>query len=124
MTEQDQHDEQGGVRERLGEVVHAVHDAVAERVAPVAERVAPVTERVAPAVDAVTHALHEAGHAVTHRGERRHAPEPERGPALGPVPSGTRIVRPAKGGTTFLAWREDRWAPVRREHGSGWVWSA
>jgi hypothetical protein len=116
MTEQDHHaDEQTGVRERLGDVVHAVQEAVADRVAP-------VTDRVAPAVDAVTAAMHEAGHAATHLVGRRHTPRQEAGPA--PVPSGTQIVRPTKGGSTFLAWRDGQWTPVHREQGAGWVWSA
>lgn len=115
MTAHDQDDAQGGVRERLGEVVHAVQEAVADRVAPVADR-------VAPAVDAVTTALHEAGHAATHRAGRRPAPAQATGPT--PVPSGTRIVRPSRGGDTFLAWRDGQWTPVHREHGTGWIWSA
>ena len=126
MTEQDHTEEQSGVRERLGDAVHAVQEAVAERVAPVAERVTPVTDRVAPAVDAVSSALHEAGQAAAHLVGRQQteeaAPETESGPV--PVPSGTQIVRPAKGGDTFLAWRDGQWAPVHREHGTGWMWSA
>ena len=39
------------------------------------------------------------------------------------LPSGTQIVRPAKGSSTFLAWRDGQWTPVHREHGSGWMWS-
>lgn len=109
MTEQARNDGQHGVRERLGGVVHAVQDAV--------------TDRVAPAVDAVASALHEAGHAATHLvSARRQIPAPQ--PEPGPVPSGTQIVRPARGGATFLAWHDGRWRPVRRQHGSGWVWSA
>jgi hypothetical protein len=109
MTAQDHHDDdQSGVRERLGGVVHAVQHAVADH--------------VAPAVDAVTSALHEAGHAATHLGGRQPSPAPDTGPDL--VPSGTRIVRPGKGGATFLAWRDGQWTPVHREHGTGWVWSA
>jgi hypothetical protein len=121
MTEQEHNEEQGGVRVRLGGVVHAVQDAVAEHVAP-------VTDHVAPTVDAVTSVLHEAGHAATHLVGRQHAlgqepaAEPDSGPRL--VPSGTQIVRPTKGGTTFLAWREGQWSPVHREQGAGWVWSA
>jgi hypothetical protein len=114
MTAQDHHeDEQNGVRERLGGVAHAVQDAVAEH--------------VAPAIDAVTSALHEAGHAATHLRRHQHSPgqaassTPDAGPAL--VPSGTQIVRPPKGGDTFLAWRDGQWTPVHREHGTGWVWS-
>jgi hypothetical protein len=126
MTRQDHTEEQSGVRERLGDVVHAVQDAVADRVAPVADRVAPVTERVAPAVDAVSAALHEAGQTATHLIGRQQteqaAEEVEEGPV--PVPSGTRIVRPPKGGGTFLAWRDGQWVPVHREHGAGWMWSA
>ncbi|MFN8663142.1 MAG: hypothetical protein U0075_14740 [Thermomicrobiales bacterium] len=121
MTDQEQHDEQGGVRERLGDVVHAVQEAVADRVAP-------VTDHVAPAMDAVTSVLHEAGHAATHLVGRQHDPgqEPAAEPDFGPrlVPSGTQIVRPTKGGTQFLAWREGQWSPVHREQGTGWVWSA
>lgn len=41
-----------------------------------------------------------------------------------PVEAGTRIVKPAKGGKTFFGWRDDRWAPVHRVKGVGWVWSA
>lgn len=117
MTAHDQNhhdDDQGGVRERLEDVAHAVHDAVAERVAP-------VTDRVAPAIDAVAAALHEAGHAAAHLRDRHANPE-DTGPAQ--APSGTRIVRPAKGGNTFFAWRDGQWTPVHREHGTGWVWSA
>jgi hypothetical protein len=89
-------------------VVHAVQDAV--------------SEHVTPAIDAVTSALHEAGHAATHLRGHHQSPAPDAGPAL--VPSGTQIVRPTKGGDTFLAWREGQWTPVHREHGAGWVWSA
>lgn len=115
MTAHEHHNEdQGGIRERLEDVAHAVQEAVADRVAP-------VTDRVAPAIDAVTSALHEAGHAATHLRERHATPE-DTGPAL--VPSGTQIVRPTKGGDTFHAWRDGQWTPVHREHGTGWVWSA
>lgn len=125
MTEQEHHDEHGGVRERLGDAVHAVQEAVADRVAPVADRMSPVADRVAPAVDAVASALHEAGHAASHlAGRREHTPEQAASPELDPVPSGTQIVRPPKGGSTFLAWRDGQWTPVHREHGMGWVWSA
>jgi hypothetical protein len=122
MTEHEQNDEQGGVRERLGDVVHAVQEAVADRVAP-------VTDRVAPAVDAVTSALHEAGQvaqSAAHLGRRETSAEPEPEPETGPepVPSGTQIVRPAKHGSTFLAWRNGQWTPVYREHGVGWFWGA
>lgn len=126
MSDQDQHDEQGGVRERLGDVVHAVQEAVADRVAPVAERVAPVADRVAPAVDAVTSALHGAGQAAqsaAHLGRREASQDPEPEPERELVPSGTRIVRPAKGSSTFVAWRYGQWTPVYREHGVGWIWS-
>lgn len=129
MAEQEHTDAQGGVRDRLGEVVHAVQEAVADRVAPVAERVAPVADRVAPAVDAVTNVLHEAGQAAqsaAHLGRRgepaRSEPQPDAGPEL--VPAGTQIVRPAKGSSTFLAWRDGQWTPVSREQGVGWIWSA
>lgn len=122
MTDQEHHDEQGGVRERLGDVVHAVQEAVTDRVEAVADRVAPVTDRVDHAVDAVTSALHEAGHAVTHRGQQQPTPVADTGPI--PVPSGTQIIRPYKGSATFHAWRDGRWAPVSREQGTGWVWSA
>jgi hypothetical protein len=115
MTEQEHTEDQGGVRERLGGVVHAVQEAVADRVAPVADR-------VDHAVDAVTSALHEAGQTATHLVGRQETSEQETGPAL--VPSGTQIVRPTKGGTEFHAWRDGQWAPVHREHGTGWVWSA
>ena len=123
--EQEHHGDHGGVRERLEDAVHAVQEAVADRVAPVAERMAPVAERVAPAVEAVTAALHEAGHTATHLvGRHEPAPRPDAAPELGPVPSGTRIVRPAKGSATFLAWRDGQWTPVHREQGVGWIWSA
>lgn len=127
MTEQEHKhtEEQGGVRERLGGVVHAVQEAVAERVAPVADRVTPVTDRIAPAVDAVSSALHEAGQTATHLVGRQQpsTDEPQTESRPVPVPSGTRIVRPTRGGTTFLAWRDGEWVPVHREHGSGWMWS-
>ena len=123
MTDQEHHEEQGGVRERLSGVVHAVQEAVADRVEAVADRVAPVTDRVDHAVDAVTSVLQEAGHAVTHRGgESQPIPEPDTGPV--PVPSGTQIIRPAKGSHTFHAWRDGQWTPVRRERDAGWVWDA
>ena len=126
MTEQEHNEEQGGVRERLGDVVHAVQEAVSDRVEGVADRVAPITDRVDHAVDAVTSALHEAGHTATHLVGRQQTSkaEPETESQPDPVPSGTQIVRPAKGGTEFLAWRDDQWSPVHREHGTGWVWSA
>jgi hypothetical protein len=118
MTEQDHNEEQGGVRERLGDVVQAVQDAVADRVAPVADR-------VAPAVDAVTSALHEAGQTASHlvgRQEQTPEPEPETAPEL--VPDGTQIIRPAKGSSTFHAWRDGQWVPVYRAQGAGWFWGA
>lgn len=118
MTDQEHNEEHGGVRGRLGDVVHAVQDAVAEHMAP-------VTDHVAPAVDAVTSVLHEAGHAATHLVGRQQvtAPEPDADPGPSLVPGGTQIVRPTKGGTTFLAWRDGQWVPVHREHGAGWMWS-
>ena len=39
------------------------------------------------------------------------------------VPVGTIIVKPAKGGRTWLAWDHDHWAPVHRVADVGWVWS-
>lgn len=122
MTDQEHHDEQGGVRGRLGGVVHAVQEAVSDRVEAVADRVTPVSDRVDHAVDAVTSALHQAGHAVSHRGEPQRTLAPEPAPTL--VPSGTQIIRPSKGSATFHAWRDGQWAPVHREEGSGWMWSA
>lgn len=105
---EDHHSEDQGVRERLGDVAHAVHDAVAGR--------------VGPAVGAVTSAFHGAGQAASHLRERWHPTEEASGPT--PVPAGAQIVRPARGGVTFLAWRNGQWAPVHRVHGTGWVWSA
>lgn len=40
-----------------------------------------------------------------------------------PVPPGTQIVKPARGGKTFLAWRGNCWVPVHRQRGVGWLWS-
>ena len=124
MTDHEHNIDQGGVRERLGDVVHAVQEVVTDRVEGVADRVAPITDRMDHAVDAVTSALHEAGHAVTHRGERHPTPDAGTSHEFALVPSGTQIVRPTKGGTQFLAWREGQWSPVHREQGTGWVWSA
>lgn len=39
------------------------------------------------------------------------------------APNSAIVVKPAKCGKTFLAWRYDRWVPVHRERGRGWVWS-
>lgn len=39
------------------------------------------------------------------------------------VPPGTQIVKPARGGKTFLAWRGNRWVPVHRRSGQRWFWS-
>lgn len=39
-----------------------------------------------------------------------------------PVPAHCRIVRPAKGGTTWFGWDHDAWRPVHRVAGVGWVW--
>jgi hypothetical protein len=121
MTEQDHDEEQGGVRDRLGGVVHAVQDAVADVVAPAVDAVA---DRVAPAVDAVTSAFHDAGQVAAHIRGREAVSQEADSPDVEPVPSGTQIVRPPKGGTEFHAWRDGRWVPVRREHGVGWVWGA
>ena len=101
--------EDAGAGEGLGGLVHAVQDAV--------------SERVAPATTAVTSALHEVGQVAAHL-RARILPgddETEDAPDLA-VPSGALIVRPAKHSKTFLAWRGAEWAPVRREHGTGWVW--
>ena len=40
-----------------------------------------------------------------------------------PIPTDVRPVRPKRHATTWLAWRDNRWAPVHRVKGLGWVWS-
>jgi hypothetical protein len=39
------------------------------------------------------------------------------------LPGDVRPVRPKRHGSTWLAWRDNRWAPVRRVKDVGWVWS-
>jgi len=39
----------------------------------------------------------------------------------GVIPGDARIVRPAKGGDSWLAWHESQWIPVHRVAHVGWV---
>ena len=40
-----------------------------------------------------------------------------------PLPEDVRPVRPKQHGSTWLAWRDDRWVPVQRVKDVGWIWS-
>lgn len=120
-------DDARDTQSRLGAMAQAVQERVhLDHVGLPHARVEGVThavqERVGAALETVTEALHGASEAAHRLGARFSPAEPETPSSL--VPSGSVIVRPKRGSRTFLAWRDGRWAPVHREHGVGWVWSA
>ncbi len=69
---------------------------------------------------AISEAISQVGDRILHRQEEATPPVL----AGSPVGPDTRIIKPPKHGKTFYGWRNDRWAPVHRERGVGWVWSA
>ena len=82
-------------------------------------------DRVSDAADRVS----EAGHAIVEGVQDRveqltsllHREEPTQ---VGqPIPVDIRPVRPKRHGSTWLAWRNNRWVPVHRVKDAGWVWS-
>jgi hypothetical protein len=91
-------------------------------------------------IDALASRAQRAGEAISHAGDiiaetAQGFADSVRGRFGGnpaqissPIPAETRVVRPTgkqhrKGTATWLAWREDRWVPIHRVAGIGWVWS-
>jgi hypothetical protein len=93
------------------------------------ERARNIADRLIDRVSDAAERMGEAGHAVVDGVQDRveqltslmHREEP---PHVGqPIPVDVRPVRPKRHASTWLAWRENRWAPVHRVKDVGWVWS-
>ena len=91
-------------------------ERVIETVSEAAERVGDLGQTV---IEGVQETIHEGVDRVTARFRPAEAPSL----AGQPLPEDVRPVRPRKGTEMWLAWRKDRWVPVYREQGVGWVWS-
>lgn len=88
-----------------------------------------IAERLIDHVAEAAERIGDAGHAIVEGVQERvervvsrfHHDEPS---IIGqPIPDDVRPVRPKKNSSTWLAWREDKWVPVHRVKGVGWVWS-
>ena len=88
-----------------------------------------VAERLIERVSDAAERVGETGHAIVGGVQDRveqltsllHREEPTQ---VGqPLPEDVRPVRPKPHGSTWLAWRDDRWVPVQRVKDVGWVWS-
>ena len=88
-----------------------------------------IAERLIDRVVDAAGQIGEAGHAIvegvqdrveqlTSRSQREDPPQVGQ-----PIPTDVRPVRPKRHATTWLAWRDNRWVPVHRDKGLGWVWS-
>ena len=88
-----------------------------------------IAERLIDRVVDAAGQIGEAGHAIvegvqdrveqlTSRSQREDPPQVGQ-----PIPVDVRPVRPKQHATTWLAWRDNRWVPVHRVKGLGWVWS-
>jgi hypothetical protein len=88
-----------------------IADRLIDRVADAAERMGEAGHAIADGVqDRVGHLT-----SLLHREEPTHVGQP--------IPGDIRPVRPKRHGSTWLAWRADRWVPVHRVKDVGWVWS-
>jgi hypothetical protein len=88
-----------------------------------------IAERLIDRVVDAAGQIGEAGHAIVEGVQDRveqltarwHREDPSQ---VGqPIPADVRPVRPKQHATTWLAWRDNRWVPVHRVKGLGWVWS-
>jgi hypothetical protein len=88
-----------------------------------------IAERLIDRVSDAAERVSEAGHAIVDGVQDRveqltsllHREEPTQ---VGqPLPGDVRPVRPKRHGSTWLAWRDNRWVPVHRVKDVGWVWS-
>ena len=88
-----------------------------------------VAERLIDRVSDAAERVSEAGHAIVDGVQDRveqltsllHREEPTQ---VGrPLSVDVRPVRPKRHGSTWLAWRDNRWVPVQRVKDVGWVWS-
>jgi hypothetical protein len=86
------------------------------------DRVTHLTDAI-PSPGEVGSAISEAISQVGDRLLHRQAEAAPADPVGQPVDPDTRIIKPPKNGKTFYGWRDDRWVPIHREHGAGWVWS-
>jgi hypothetical protein len=88
-----------------------------------------IAERVIDRVADAAERIGEAGHAIVEEfqdrvGQLASRLQHEEPTQFGqPVPPELRPVRPKGHGSTWLAWRDDRWVPVHRVKDVGWVWS-
>jgi hypothetical protein len=88
-----------------------------------------IAERLRDRVSDAAERVGEAGHAIVGGVQDRveqltsllHREEPTQ--VRQPLPEDVRPVRPKRHGSTWLAWRDDRWVPVQRVKDVGWVWS-
>src|SRR5215203_1288259 len=87
-----------------------------------------IAERLIDRVSDAAERVGEAGHAIVEGVQDRveqltsllHREEPTQ---IGqPIPADVRPVRPKQHGSTWLAWRNNRWVPVYRVKDVGWVW--
>ena len=82
------------------------------------DRVSDAAERVGDVGHAIVAGVQER---VEHLTSRFHREEPS---YVGqPIPADVRPVRPKKGSSIWLAWRDSRWVPVYWVKGISWVWS-
>ena len=82
------------------------------------DRVLGAAERVGEAGHAIVDGVHDRVEQLT---SRLHREEPTQGSRL--LPADVHPVRPKRHGSTWLAWRDNRWVPVHRVKDVGWVWS-
>jgi hypothetical protein len=88
---------------------------IAERVI---DRVTDAAERIGDAGHAIVEGVQDRVEQLTSLLQRE---EPTQ--AGQPIPADIRPVRPKHHGSTWLAWRNDRWVPVHRVKDLGWIWS-
>ena len=88
-----------------------------------------IAERLMDRVSDTVERVGDAGHAIVEGVQERveqltsHFHREEPSPVGQPIPADIRPVRPKKGSSTWLAWRDGQWVPVHRVKGVGWVWS-
>ena len=82
------------------------------------DRVSDAAERASEASHAIVDGVQDRVEQLTSLLHREEATQVEQ-----PLPGDVRPVRPKRHGSTWLAWRDDRWVPVHRVKDIGWVWS-
>jgi hypothetical protein len=82
------------------------------------DRVSNATERIADAGHAIVEEVQDRVEQLTSLLQREEPTQVGQ-----PIPGDVRPVRPKQHGSTWLAWRDNRWVPVHRVKDVGWVWS-